>query len=122
MRIETKFNKNTVYECFIKFKNKGLYYTLNYYIHELKKVPDTGIYMHIKPGYQNLVKFLYTIEDECNENNKHLEKRKVGEGPVDAGEYWGTFVDYFMIDNYYADKFNKIVDQTAFSSVPILKI
>ena len=113
------FNKNTVFDCYVRFRRKGIYHTLLYYQNELRKLPDVKIFMHIKPGYQNLVNFLKSIEENC-EDNKHLEKKVTGKGPVDNGEYLGTFVDYFMCDDYYAKKFNELIAETAFGFVPII--
>jgi len=56
--------------------------------------------MHVKPGFENLVNFLKNIYNDAK-NDEHLEENVIGHGSIDNGEYWGTFVDYFMCDDYY---------------------
>jgi hypothetical protein len=113
------FDKRTIFECYIFFRKKGVYVTLSFYERELSKIPDKGQYMHVKPGYTKLVNFLKDIS-KTPDNDIHLEKRVVGEGPVDAGESWGIFVDFFMCDEYYTKKFNKMIEETPFGIAPYL--
>lgn len=112
-----EFNKNTVFECYLKLVQKGLHYTLSYYQNELKRVPETGVYLHIKPGYEKLVLLLKEIKVSSKTNMLEI---KVGEGPINDGEYWGTFVDYVIVNNYYDILFNNLIEATPFSASPII--
>jgi len=113
------FDKKTVFECYIMFRKKGIYYTLNYYKKELECVPEKGQYMHTKPGFQKLVNFLELLEKN-SDNDIHLEERVIGHGSVDNGEYWGTFIDYFMCDDFYTHTFNDMIKETSFGIAPYL--
>jgi len=112
-----EFNKKTIYECYEMIYAKGIFYTLDYYKNFEKEIPLKGQYLHVKPGYKKLIQFLREIAGGA-EDDKHLRREVVGEGSINEGEYWGTFIDYFMQDSYYAEKFNKLMQETPFSTAP----
>ena len=112
------FDKNTVFECYLRLLRKGVYSTLSYYQREVKSVPDKGVYMHIKPGYQKLVNLLREIELDANVDCDNLKEVVVGEGPINEGEYWGTFIDYFLKDEHYDKLFQDLINNTAFGASP----
>jgi len=114
-KYKIEFNKHTVFEAYIMLLKKGIYYTLSYYENKLKRVPVEGVYTHIKPGYQKLVNLLKTIESSSKE---YMVEIKVGEGSIDNGEYWGTFIDYFLKDTHYDKLFQDLINETAFSFCP----
>jgi hypothetical protein len=93
-----KYNitKDTVVDILTNLQTKGLYYTQSVVDNKIREIPDKSIYRHIAPTWQSLSRFLHTLEEE---HKDLFTERITDEGPINQGEYWGTFVDLFPINN-----------------------
>lgn len=86
------FTKNDVRDIYSRFKSSGLFYTIQSLERDINfKKNSNAVYSHIVPAMTKTLKLLKEIELRKD----LLKERIVRSGPVNGGESWGDFYDYF---------------------------
>ena len=89
---KSNFTKNDVRDIYSRFNSSGLIYTIQTLERDINYNKNSNaIYSHIVPAMTKTLNLLKEIKSR----KELLEERIVRSGPVNGGESWGDFYDYF---------------------------